>query len=1147
MEVNTYDKEIQGLTRERCQKRTIHTTGGFSQLEATDNSKLMDFSRIFNNESSNLETPKDVVEVIKGMASALTLIHNQNRTLITQNKKLSEKVVSLELLVGSIVEKMPAPSSLGKMNEAVPTEQPNYPKSYSNAASKNLPKKTPSKSGPTKLREAKLLTHNVTPTTIAGPPCCSAKPLQNRSPEIPSILEGSNCTEQRTEIPLVHCFQSEGDKNKLQRRTVALGMGNKRTCNHVGKISIGYANCNSISNKLSKLDLLCEYYNFDVFCLSETKLDDSFTDSLLSINDNYSILRKDRNRHGGGVGILIAKHIRFVPVDLPASSQSAEVCAIDIFAGGTTIRIITAYHPNHGHCKSTLFDTLEYLLIPGKHTVLLGDFNMPCIDWNLLSAPDKACSDFVDFVVKHGLTQSVKSPTRFNPENILDLCLSNTGIISDVSVGDLFSDHCLIKVVLSCDRKSLKSLRKMINYRKGDYDSMNGILSRIDWPLLLANLPTNDMYSLFIGHVKELIHNYVPILEIDDSKVRHSPAIIKLQKRKLRIWKKEGNSLHYKSICASIKELLLEEHKKKFEDKLVKGNPKNFFKLINRKLKPSNFVGPIKSGNGILCDDHEKAECFLNTFSDVFVSDDGLAPSIEPRTTTLIDEVSYEPYVIEYVLSKLEPKCNNSPDGIPNIILKKLCTSIALPLSLIFNKSIRSGSLPAIWKTAIVIPIYKKGSRSDPGNYRPISLTCSISKVMEKLVRRSLVEHLTRNKLLSVSQYGFRSRMNTELQLLTYIGLIIRDLQQNNPVTSVYIDFRKAFDTISISKLASKLQAYGIQGELLRWINNFLSGRSQKVLLNGVCSNTSSVGSGVPQGSVLGPLLFILFINDIGDKLESESLLYADDLKIISPNAATIQKDLMKLSEWCQTWQMKVAPSKCEYITFVKSKRTNLRVNPKINIELDGLRLPQCDYIRDLGIIFSRDLSFDSHIKSILRRAQCRINILFNVLKNSVFDIMLKCYKVFIRPIMEYGSTLYSPTLKCLIRKVESVQKSFLYRCSKKFNFEYQSYFDTLEAYGLESLELRRLINDLVYLYKILVSNEFYSPNHSLRRHPYHIKSILSNNTKFGSQYLPNRLLSCWNSLPVHVFPVKFSSLCFKNNVKRLNLSKYLTLNISTY
>ncbi|EFP05312.1 hypothetical protein CRE_26940 [Caenorhabditis remanei] len=500
---------------------------------------------------------------------------------------------------------------------------------------------------------------------------------------------------------------------------------------------------------------ICEYYNFDVFCLSETKLDDSFTDSFFSINDNFSILRKDRNSHGGGVG-------------------------------GTTIRIITAYHPNHGHSKSTLFDTLEYLLIPGKHTVMLGDFNMPCIDWNLLSAPDKACSDFIDFVVKHGLTQSVKSPTRFNPEHILDLCLSNTGIINDVSVGDLFSDHCLIKVVLSCDRKSLKSLRKMINYRKGDYDSMNGILSRIDWPLLLANLPTNDMYSLFIGYLKELIYNYVPILEIDDSKVRHSPAIIYYRSGDENL-EKRSDSIHYKSICASIKELLLEEHKKKFEDKLVEGNPKNFFKLINRKLKPSNFVGPIKSGNGILCDDHEKAECILNTFFEVFVSDDGLTPSIEPRTTTLIDEVSYEPYVIEYALSKLEPKCNNSPDGIPYIILKKL-------------------------------------------------------------------------------------------------------------------------------------------GELLRWINDFLSGRSQTVLLNGVCSSTSSIGSGVPQGSVLGPLLFILFINDIGDKLESESLLYADDLKIISPNAATNQKDLMKLSERGQTWQMKVAPSKCEYITFVKSKRTTVRV-----------------------------------------------------------------------------------------------------------------------------------------------------------------------------------------------------------------------------
>ncbi|EFO95251.1 hypothetical protein CRE_08695 [Caenorhabditis remanei] len=973
--------------------------------------------------------------------------------------------------------------------------------------------------------------------------CSPSKSIQNGPCSVPPMLERSDKFEQRAKVLSIYSSQSEGGKNKLSTRPVTLGMGNSRAFLKCGEIRIGYANCNSISNKLNTLNFLCYFHNFDVFCMSETKLDGTFTDGLLSLDQQYSVIRKDRNKHGGGVAILISKHLKCVPITIPDKYMSAEVCAVNIFTNGTTTRVITAYHPNHQRNKSILLEVLEYLLGANKHTVLVGDFNMPCIDWRILNASDKPCTEFINFVVRNGLSQHVKTPTRFGPDNILDLCLCNTDIIQEVSVLEPFSDHCLIQIKLSCTKNSRKIVKETLHYKKGDYNTINCILSRINWPRLFSKLTINEMYSFFTSYLKELLSNFVPTIRIDDSKKFYPPSIKKLQKEKLKIWRKEGNSPRFKSISASIKVQILVDHKKKFEDKLVSGNQKNFFKLINSKLKDSNYVGPIKDGNATLCDEYDKVECFSSTFSDVFVLDDGTVPSFAPRTDNFIEEVSYEPYMVEAVLSKLQPKCNTSPDGIPSIVLKELCTSIALPLSLIFNRSLQAGTLPDIWKTAMVIPVFKKGARSNPGNYRPISLTCSTCKVLEKLVRRSILEHLSINKLLSNAQYGFRSRMNTELQLLNYVGLLISNLEQKKPVNAVYIDFRKVFDTVAIPKLKVKLKAYGIQGKLLNWINSFLSGRSQKVLLNGLLSNYTSVDSGVPQGSVLGPILFILYINDIGDKLESNPLLYADDLKLISPDAVTIQNDMKMLSEWCNTWQMNVAPKKCELITFFKSRKKNVKSNPLLNISLNGLRLPKCEIIRDLGVIFSSDLSFDSHINSV-------------IVESILFEVILKCYKVFIRPIIEYGSTIYSPTLKCLIKKLESVQKSFIYRCSKKFNFEYISYFKTLETYELESLEYRRLLNDLVYLYKIIVSKEFYSPNllftlfpnlKSLRRHPFHIRSLLSNNSKFGAQYLPNRLLSCWNSLPVNVFPVKTSSRCFRNNVKLLDFSNYLTLNMSTY
>ena len=277
-------------------------------------------------------------------------------------------------------------------------------------------------------------------------------------------------------------------------------------------------------------------------------------------------------------------------------------------------------------------------------------------------------------------------------------------------------------------------------------------------------------------------------------------------------------------------------------------------------------------------------------------------------------------------------------------------------------------------------------------------------------------------------------------------------------------------------------------------------------------------------------------------------------MKILSTSPPTIQKDLDILADWCDTWQMKTAPSKCEVINF--SKGRNNKPYNQISLMLKSSKLPTTKHIRDLGILLTNDLSFNLHITTIVRRCHQRMNILFNILKNSNLEVMVKCFKIYIRPIAEYASTIFSPILKSDCTRLESLQKSFVYRCSKVFQFNYEGYFKALEHCVLESLEYRRLLSDLTVMYKILITKEFYNPDNihtflfegkSLRRHPFYLRSALSNKTKPGAQYLSNRAIRCWNSLPPNIFPVKLSSRCFQENIKLLDLNKFLTLNSTNF
>ncbi|EGT56861.1 hypothetical protein CAEBREN_32852 [Caenorhabditis brenneri] len=648
----------------------------------------------------------------------------------------------------------------------------------------------------------------------------------------------------------------------------------------------------------------------------------------------------------------------------------------------------------------------------------------------------------------------------------------------DVQVGELFSDHKIISVTLKLSNSAKKVVKRVQLFRKANFQLINYNLSMINWDVEMSCMSLEEKYEFFVSVLQHQIALHVPCKNINVLAKKHGPKILSLQKEKLRIWRAAGNSDNYKKISLILKEELIQEDQMNTEKSLTYGTSKKFFKFINSRYKSNDEIGVIKDSQNIPVNSNIlKAELLSDAFSKVFTVDNSSSTLFPSRTNNVLESMTFEPSVIEKVLLKLVPKCNTTPDEIPAIFLKKVGTSIAIPLSIIFSESFRTSQVPRLWKTAIVKPLHKKGPRTDPNNYRPISLTSSVCKVMEKLVP---------------------SNMSTESQLTSYFSTLISNHSLRKPTYSVYVDFKKAFDTVSFEKLTCRLMSYGIKGQLLDWIVCFLTNRTQRVNVNGVLSQEKFVLSGVPQGSVLGPLLFLLFINDIGDKFQSHFLLYADDLKLFSTNPSTIQTDLGLLSEWCDKWQMSVAPNKCENIIF------NLTKSPRtlnFDFTIKGSKIPRTKKIRDLGLILSSDLPFSEHIDTILRRSHQRINIFFNILRRASFETFIKCYTIYVRPILEYGSIVFNPVLKEQIKRIESVQKSFVYRVFKKFHIPYLNYFDALSVCNLTSLELRRLHADLVFF------------------------------------------LNCWNDLSPSVFPPTPHSINFISNISYCNFQKYLTLN----
>ena len=385
------------------------------------------------------------------------------------------------------------------------------------------------------------------------------------------------------------------------------------------------------------------------------------------------------------------------------------------------------------------------------------------------------------------------------------------------------------------------------------------------------------------------------------------------------------------------------------------------------------------------------------------------------------------------LLNDIDVSKSCGPDNITGTNLKTFSHLVADILAEICNYSLASCSLPDIWKEARVVAIYKKGSRHLPNNYRPVSLTCILCKLLEHIIARHVHGFLDMNDILVESQHGFKGGRSCDTQLVYTVNDLAYNHETGTITDVIILDFSKAFDTVSHRKLLHKLSSIGINTNLIKWIEGFLKNRGQVVEVDNSESSRCWVSSGVPQGTVLGPLLFLIFINDLTDQITSECCLFADDALLYNTrsNSQVLQEDLNQLETWSRDWQLFFNIDKCSVLS-VK--------DPKLDQKyyLNNQRLRNVNSHPYLGVVLSYDLKWAEHLKKIIAKSYKLLGMLYRVLRSADTRTRQLAYYTLIRPILEYGCPVWDPYLKKEIKQLETIQNRavrFIFRIRGQTSF----------------------------------------------------------------------------------------------------------------
>ena len=445
---------------------------------------------------------------------------------------------------------------------------------------------------------------------------------------------------------------------------------------------------------------------------------------------------------------------------------------------------------------------------------------------------------------------------------------------------------------------------------------------------------------------------------------------------------------------------------------------------------------------------------------------DSILPETKLKNIPDITHLQVNQQGVFKIMNNLNTSKAMGPDNIPNIILKDCAAELSPGLTKIFQFSLDSGTLPADWRNANISPVFKKGDRHLPENYRPVSLTSVPCKILEHIICSHLWKHFEGHDILTKLNHGFRLGYSTETQLLMTLHDLLKSFDCKKQVDIAILDFSKAFDTVPHDKLLHKMKGYGVRSQLNKWLSSFLKDRMMNVVCEGEHSESVSVESGVPQGTVLGPLMFLCHIKDLPDCVKSQVRLFADDCLLYRTiksqrDQDILQNDLCELEKWASTWGMRFNAKKC-YIMSVRNMMSHF-------YQLDNTILQQVSSNPYLGLTISEDLTWKTHINNISKKANSTLGFIRRNLKNCPFECRKLAYISLVRSTLEYGSVVWDPYIQQDINAIEKVQRQAARFITKDYRSrEPGCVTSMLDRLNLPTLQQRREIDRLVYMFKIV-------------------------------------------------------------------------------
>jgi hypothetical protein len=905
-----------------------------------------------------------------------------------------------------------------------------------------------------------------------------------------------------------------------------------------------------------------------VIALTETWMNsNNMTDRMFACGDVFDTFRDDRiDRTGGGVGLLVHKRLQATEVLVdPRFSSDCPNCQLICVDFGTDVeyRLILIYRPP-GYVTlletTHLFRFISFLCNDTDNvSLVIGDFNLPGVNWSGLyeGLGEDSCASLAEA----GLTQLVEFPTTTSSStgNILDLVFAtDSQYVLSVTKGEplgasfhhsvyfelYLSDTNLVGVPNVFDPDPRSTPR---DYLKGNYEVINEYLLKYNWESFYRLTDLNDAYIMFRDVLMSVVDENCPARRPSKGRRRNFPqgmrSRYKTKRKMYRNMKSPLDRLRYNVYSKKCGDIV-RQYYDEMEKKVVESKDK-FYSYLNDKLKSRSDIISVVTPTGKQTQDKViMSELFADHFATVcnnipvtqFMSNNINAPSPD-YSDGFLNEFHVDETMVRDELNKLPCKQTISADNIPPVVLRNCANALTGPITHLLRMSLSKGAIPDLWRKVLVKPIHKKGNKKLIKNYRPIGLTCILSKVCERLVRSQLIGHLTTSGFCTDSQHGFRTGRSTVTALLQTQLEWKRLLCDNSEFFVVLLDFSKAFDMVNHGKLREKLASAGIRDKAYCWISDYLDRRTMSVVIGSEASSEKPIGSGVIQGSAVGPALFSFFAYDIPECLDQSvgNSLFADDVKLYAVEKDILEESTERVRMWSMNNALPLAPDKTVFIK-IRRRRTPVTVE---NFTIGGTTVESTKTTRDLGVLVSDDLECSNHIADITKKAFRTSNLILRILKTKKIELFKKAFYALVLPGLEYCSVIWCPTYGKDIRAIEVVQRRFTRRAQQKCGFGVEDYNSRLKRWNIPSLEDRRVFLDLVMVFKILYGyvdlnrDDFFRIRlgETLSIYPVKLASRVRTNTQLNT--LASRTYKRWNCLPT---PIRNSpSVCsFKIKLKKL-------------